>query len=107
MGNSGRWMVVAIVCAVIVSTGVYCGLRQNRPSLPRAFNALQTSPAVIDQSTGQPGAPDRKESTVYATRTGTKYHRGHCGYLRSSRIPMPLSEAKKRYGPCGRCRPPR
>jgi len=43
---------------------------------------------------------------VYVTRTGNKYHRGSCSYLRKSKIPMKLSEAKKRYGPCSRCKPP-
>lgn len=44
--------------------------------------------------------------TVYVTRTGSKYHLGHCGYLRSSRIPILLSKAVLEYGPCSKCRPP-
>lgn len=43
--------------------------------------------------------------TVYVTRTGSKYHRAGCSYLKSS-IPMSLEQAKGRYGPCSRCRPP-
>lgn len=67
------------------------------------------------QTTGYPRAPptvveqprkDTPDVTVYVTRTGKKYHRGSCSYLRKSRIPMNLSEAKTRYGPCSRCRPP-
>lgn len=45
--------------------------------------------------------------TVYVTRTGSKYHRSSCQYLRRSRIPVSLKEAKQSYGPCSVCRPPR
>jgi len=45
---------------------------------------------------------------VYITRTGKKYHRGWCSYLRRSKIPISLKEACARgYIPCSRCRPPR
>lgn len=45
--------------------------------------------------------------TVYVTRTGTKYHRAGCRYLKKSSIPISLEEAKGRYSPCGVCNPPR
>jgi len=45
--------------------------------------------------------------TVYATRSGSKYHSAGCSYLRKSRIPMSLSAAKGKYSPCSRCSPPR
>ena len=53
--------------------------------------------------------PDETQAseTVYVTRTGKKYHRGGCSSLRRSKIPISLAEAKQRYGPCGRCNPPR
>ena len=57
-----------------------------------------------------PGSKQRKEPediTVYATRTGRKYHRGSCRYLSKSKIPIKLSEAKRRYGACSVCNPPR
>lgn len=45
--------------------------------------------------------------TVYITKTGTKYHRENCSSLRSSCIPISLSEAKQRgYEPCKICKPP-
>ncbi len=49
----------------------------------------------------------KADITVYVTRTGGKYHRGSCSYLRRSRIPTTLSVAKTRYSPCSRCSPPR
>lgn len=47
----------------------------------------------------------KKESTVYVTRTGSKYHRSSCRYLRQSKISISLSEAKKYYDPCSVCKP--
>ena len=46
-------------------------------------------------------------TTVYITKTGNKYHRGDCSYLRQSKIAISLSEAKAEgYTPCSRCNPP-
>lgn len=46
-------------------------------------------------------------TTVYVTRTGSKYHRGGCQYLRRSKIKMTLREAVDAgYDPCSVCDPP-
>lgn len=47
------------------------------------------------------------EVTVYITKTGKKYHRPDCRYLRLSRIPISLTEAAQRgYTPCKVCKRP-
>ncbi len=46
-----------------------------------------------------------KEQTVYVTRTGAKYHTSTCRYLRQSKIPMSLNDAKASYDPCKVCKP--
>lgn len=51
-------------------------------------------------------APQPQSVTVYATRTGEKYHRAGCRHLARSQIPMALADAAARYGPCSVCRPP-
>ena len=43
--------------------------------------------------------------TVYITRTGAKYHRGSCRYLKYSKIAISLERAKQGYSPCSVCRP--
>ena len=49
---------------------------------------------------------DTEEEIVYITRTGSKYHRKGCRYLRRSAIPIKKSEAQRRgYTPCSVCRP--
>jgi hypothetical protein len=50
--------------------------------------------------------PIERETIVYVTKTGSKYHRDGCQHLRQSKIPMPLSQAASMYDPCSRCRPP-
>ncbi|MDF2801355.1 MAG: hypothetical protein K0S61_1258 [Anaerocolumna sp.] len=47
----------------------------------------------------------KKDSTVYITRTGAKYHRSGCRYLRQSKISISISEAKRNYDPCSVCNP--
>lgn len=50
-------------------------------------------------------SPDVAKAVVYITNSGTKYHRDGCRSLRSSKKAVSLEEAKKRYEPCGICRP--
>ena len=66
----------------------------------------QTATAPVVQESKPEKPQPTAEVTVYITRTGKKYHRGSCSFLRKSKIPMKLSEAKVSYGPCSRCRPP-
>jgi len=49
------------------------------------------------------GVVEKKEITVYITKTGKKYHRSGCRYLRRSRIPVALEDARKYYTPCSVC----
>src|SRR5690606_12136816 len=51
-------------------------------------------------------ACDADAQKVYITKTGEKYHRKDCRYLRYSSIEIELKEAKKNgYTPCSVCRP--
>lgn len=65
------------------------------------------TPAARRRAEGQTtGATEPESETVYVTRTGSKYHRSNCQYLRRSRIQVSLKEAKQSYDPCSVCRPP-
>ena len=47
------------------------------------------------------------DTPVFATSTGSRYHRETCSTLRSSRIPITLAEAVRRgLQPCNICHPP-
>ena len=69
-------------------------------STPKPTQEVTAVPIV------EPVKEDTKEITVYVTRTGEKYHKDGCQYLRSSKIPMNLDEAIKSYEPCSKCNPP-
>ena len=60
----------------------------------------------IEQPTQQQQSQP-KEQTVYATRTGKKYHRSNCRYLSKSKIPISLNDAKAQgLTACSVCKPP-
>lgn len=80
---------------------------------PTATPTKIISPAPTAQQTQSPksnntnsGQSDKTEKTVYITKTGEKYHRSGCKYLRKSKISISLSSAKSRgYTPCSICNP--
>jgi endonuclease YncB( thermonuclease family) len=65
----------------------------------------QPAPVATAPPESAPPATDQQDETVYVTKTGSKYHRAGCRYLKSS-IPMPLSQAAASYSPCSVCNPP-
>jgi phosphatidylserine/phosphatidylglycerophosphate/cardiolipin synthase-like enzyme len=74
-----------------------------RTAVEAPSEAPSEPPAVEPRRQG----PEPDDPIVYVTKGGRKYHRETCPYLRKSRIPMKLSEAKRAgYEPCSRCKPP-
>lgn len=58
-------------------------------------------------TTAKAGTYSNGGVTVYITKTGSKYHRSGCQYLRSSKIAVTLIDAvSSGYTPCSRCSPP-
>ena len=72
-------------------------LKEEVKTLKESLSAFQ-KPAVRAPTEG---------AVVYVTRTGEKYHRAGCRYLRQSAIPLALTQARTRYSPCSVCGPPR
>lgn len=87
---------------------------QSNKSNQNSKGASTSTPTKTKQETAQPKketsptpAPetDNKEE-VYITNTGSKYHKGNCRHLKSSKIPISLDKAKADgYEPCKVCRP--
>ena len=63
-------------------------------------------PPTLSQQNQSIKQNDQKKNIVFVTRTGSKYHRSGCRYLRKSSIPKSLVDAKKGYSPCSVCKPP-
>lgn len=55
--------------------------------------------------TSQPAAGTNVK-IVYVTPKGQKYHLPGCSTLRGAGQPISLEEARKKYRPCSRCKPP-
>jgi endonuclease YncB( thermonuclease family) len=78
------------------------------PNTPNQSIAKSTEPNQSIAKATEPNEKAKSDSstvTVYVTKTGAKYHRGGCRYLKSS-IPMSLKDAAQRYTPCSVCKPP-
>ena len=49
---------------------------------------------------------EQKDATVYITKSGEKYHKAGCQYLKKSQIKTTKKEAVKNgYGACKVCKP--
>ena len=70
-------------------------IRSLRASVETLDNSVQTLITRMGASADN--------TMVYITRTGAKYHRDGCRYLKSSKIPISLTDAKKQYSPCSVC----
>lgn len=71
--------------------------------------APQPRPEPVHKSAGLASPPitGTGQTMVYVTKSGKKYHRKDCQYLRKSSRAISLKEAvKKGYEPCSRCKPP-
>jgi len=74
--------------------------RAGGAALRDQFDSLKESDSTYQ------GKPVEDTTTVYITKTGAKYHRSGCRYLRKSSISISKSNAIARgYTPCSKCRP--
>jgi len=94
-----RSLIVAAVLVIAASCLLSASVNSaTNPANPSESALAQVEPAPTTHT---------QSITVYITRTGSKYHRNGCRYLRKSKIPISLREAKQHYGPCSVCNPPR
>jgi len=67
----------------------------------------EPEPEAAAEPAPAPAKPSSKSTTVYVTKTGSKYHVSGCGYLSKSKIAISLKDAKASgCTPCSRCDPP-
>jgi len=78
----------------------------------KASTVKENAPPVVvtkpvEKVEDTPAVSNNQSQVVYRTRTGKKYHRAGCSYLKSI-IETTVSEAQSMgLGPCSRCNPPR
>ncbi|MBN7772363.1 hypothetical protein [Clostridium aminobutyricum] len=80
---------------------------QEQAQIKSEVQATASSQADKEIVTLQPQAQTQtNEYTVYITRTGEKYHRSGCRYLKQSQISISKSDAiNQGYTPCSVCNP--
>jgi hypothetical protein len=79
---------------------------------PRALSAgvAKVAATAVAITPASPAAlkPLSSSTAVYITKTGSKYHRANCRYLRYSKRKVTLKWAKSHgYTACKVCRPPK
>ena len=77
----------------------------------KASTVKENAPPVVIQTPtenvqNEPSVSDNQSQVVYRTKTGKKYHRSGCSYLKS-KFETTVSEAQSMgLGPCSVCNPP-
>jgi competence protein ComEC len=79
--------------------------KQNAPPTDTPTEAEKTLP--LEDDTTPPIQENPQSVTVYITKSGEKYHRDGCRFLKNSRTPVLLEELDTElYTPCAVCNPP-
>ncbi len=97
-----RRSAIAMDLADAIASGYTPCSRCNPPT--QVQNKAKSAPAVKENSKASQN--DISDPIVYITKSGKRYHRAGCSYLKKSAIPKRLSEVIGRYEPCSRCNPP-
>jgi hypothetical protein len=70
------------------------------------LRAAEQRGVSVEPAAGRISQSQTKDSVVYTTKTGEKYYRDGCRYLRQSKIKTTRKEAiKDGYGACKVCKP--
>lgn len=99
-----KLLVFGLITTLLMASSVATSLSYDTED-GKAFAKSSSIKAVAISSQDQ---EKKKEVYVYITKTGKKYHKGNCRYLKKSKIKITLEEACKRgYTPCKVCKPPK
>jgi len=97
------------VCWDVSSQTMYAEYaRELRSAQKLAEGATSSEDGVVSSSASEKGGPVpySAETTVYVTRTGRKFHRKGCRYVREGARPIVKKDAlKSGYTPCAICKP--
>ena len=96
---------------VVTSDGEHITVRTadlpSKQSTPVDTSTETESAQPQEEDTTAPMQESTQSVTVYITKSGEKYHRDGCRFLKSSKIPVLLAELDTElYSPCTVCNPP-
>lgn len=79
-------------------------LKNSNADLQNQLEKKVTPPPSKPSTYSPPSQQPQQSVTVYVTKTGSKYHKSGCQYLRQSCIAKSLSNATSQgYTPCSKC----
>lgn len=76
------------------------------PDIKRLITACIGDLPTPGRSRTAPSRTFAAEQTMYVTPFGGSYHRRDCLWVADGAETIPLDEARRRYKPCKRCKPP-
>ena len=92
---------------VTIKAGGAVPAPENGTAAGTAPLAAASTEAASTEAASMTAASDADSVTVYKTDTGSKYHQADCSYLKDSKTPVSLADAKAEgLTPCSRCDPP-
>lgn len=100
-GNSKKFTpaIFIVISVLLVNALGITLLKEEQPTVP-----INTVPQTIEEN--QNYTVDDIADTVYVTRTGKKFHRESCRYVKTDGVkPLSRDEATKKYTPCKVCTP--
>ena len=102
----GRLALVLAISAVLIVPAMAIPTNAGRPATKNA-ELRKATPTIAPVAAPVTVRATSASTRVYITRTGSKYHRSGCRYLRQSKIAKTLKWVKAHhYGACKICRPP-
>lgn len=79
-------------------------LKKTSSTTTQNKTASTISPTSNTTTTSTTTVKNTNSAIVYVTKTGNKYHKSNCSYLKKSKIQTTLSEAQSQgYTPCSKC----
>lgn len=107
----GRSVLTAAIVVAMVGPAIALHAEAGRPSANPVMQVGAQKFVVatlISAASSATTAHPLSTTYVYITKTGSKYHRSNCRYLRYSKRKVTLKYAKSHhYGACKICRPPK
>lgn len=102
-------IIKSIVAIIIIIVSIFFGMQLPQftdETSSETHSDINSSPAVTTTEAPVPVA-ETVEELVYVTKTGTRYHKADCRYVRNNKTSKSITaeEAKTDYTPCKVCNP--
>ena len=110
-GGGGLGIIIFIIIIIAAFSGNKSSNEQSQKA--NIINNTTSYKTTLNRTTTVTATPkveqittnDENSETVYVTRTGSKYHKSGCSYLKSKYAITKADAIEQGYTPCSRCKP--